>query len=603
MIRCRIIWVSLAATCSFLMILSTFLPIVHMQPIQQSAPSSSSHQETDFLTIDDLPRDGHLNSHASDSMKDLDCTCRQHAVSNQYNYYKKQKQQQQSSPSQPLKEARIFYLVILHNLFTLRDALPLFRALRGSNHIVVFHVDPKVQQLIDRANSSKTMNATELVLAQQLQEAWQQLEQELESCPCGSKVHVDSVHNVQWSRWSMNLPTLWGMQLAISREYWQQWDMFVNLSGDTLPVYTPQSMARILGALPPYNFVTARSCETNLVPTNVYDFPDHWHKRRHYTNDGRDEPPILHYNDTTVTSNGKVEVLEKEIQVEYYFGSQWVVLQPDFVHYVASALQRNDSFPSRYRDHLLEKNKVMTDETFLPTILMHIHPFNTTLPQVYTEEDTDDEEILGSIIYNSENNNHHREAHRNEFLPPIRTLRYERMDEHFPSPLRGYFPKHPRYEVPKPTTTDILIPPEPHVWGPYYLGVYDLADIKESGALFIRKTSSVLDPNLYHLLPVDEWQEIPPIQWPSIGVQASAVPNWPAEKERLMQKAFAKQQRQREEKEKAQKPQSNGMHDGEPEEEITVDHDTNGGNVDQATTAQNRLKRELMGTPPTTTWS
>ena len=51
--------------------------------------------------------------------------------------------------------------------------------------------------------------------------------------------------------------------------------------------------------------------------------------------------------------------------------------------------------------------------------------------------------------------------------------------------------------------------------GPYYLGTYDLAKIKDSGALFIRKVSKELDPNLLHLLPVNHKDEIPHIEWPN----------------------------------------------------------------------------------------
>jgi hypothetical protein len=51
--------------------------------------------------------------------------------------------------------------------------------------------------------------------------------------------------------------------------------------------------------------------------------------------------------------------------------------------------------------------------------------------------------------------------------------------------------------------------------GPYYLGVYDLASIRENGALFIRKASRSIDPNLFHILPVQRSDDIPFIRWPS----------------------------------------------------------------------------------------
>ena len=51
-------------------------------------------------------------------------------------------------------------------------------------------------------------------------------------------------------------------------------------------------------------------------------------------------------------------------------------------------------------------------------------------------------------------------------------------------------------------------------WGPYYLGTYDLKDIKDSGALFIRKVSPLVDANILHILPVDDHSLIPDISWP-----------------------------------------------------------------------------------------
>jgi hypothetical protein len=84
------------------------------------------------------------------------------------------------------------------------------------------------------------------------------------------------------------------------------------------------------------------------------------------------------------------------------------------------------------------------------------------------------------------------------------------------------------------------MPPQPHTWGPYYLGVYDLADIADSGALFLRKVSSRIDPNLFLLLPVNTWSEIPRIDWPTAGIQVSAVPNWKEEKLLLMKNAVKK---------------------------------------------------------------
>lgn len=492
-IRCRIIWLSLAIASLHVALIASLANAAVAEPVSVSPDD----------LYEELPSDGHLNSHPGiDLPVDVDCKCRQHTQSSST-----------SATRQSSGGTRIFYLVILHNVHTLRDAVHLFRALRGPPHTVVFHVDKKVQHAIDQANDQ---NST------LLQTALQSLQDEILSCPCGSRVDLQAVHSVEWSKWSMNLPTLWGMQLAASEPYKDKWDFFINLSGDTLPVYTPSAMSRILSHLSHYNFVTSRSCETGLVPTNVYDFPESWHKRKHYTNADRDPPPIIHYND----SHGQPQSTE----IDYYFGSQWVVLRKDFVQYLALELDRNDGFVARYRDHLMKKGKVMTDETFLPTILMHVPPFNETLPELQEEGG-----LEGSVVYT---------GNVAEDLHPLYSIRYERMDEHFPSPLRGYYPSHPRYEVPATPVEGVLLPPNPHNWGPYYLGVYDLQDIADSGALFIRKTSSVLDPNLYSLLPVDHWEQIPRIQWPPAGVQASEVPSWRLEKLRMMKSAVKKAQKE-----------------------------------------------------------
>ena len=42
-----------------------------------------------------------------------------------------------------------------------------------------------------------------------------------------------------------------------------------------------------------------------------------------------------------------------------------------------------------------------------------------------------------------------------------------------------------------------------------------MADIRKSGALFIRKVSKEIDPNIFHLLPVNNREEIPNIEWPN----------------------------------------------------------------------------------------
>ena len=128
----------------------------------------------------------------------------------------------------PQGGSRIFYLILVHNERTEADAVHLFRAIRDPRNIIVIHYDRKVaSSLLENKESSVLL-------------------QEVKSCPCGSTVRVESVHSVEWSKWSMNLPTLWGLELAASStEFRDQWDVFINLSGDTMPVYTTDTMADV----------------------------------------------------------------------------------------------------------------------------------------------------------------------------------------------------------------------------------------------------------------------------------------------------------------------------------------------------------------------
>jgi hypothetical protein len=64
-----------------------------------------------------------------------------------------------------------------------------------------------------------------------------------------------------------------------------------------------------------------------------------------------------------------------------------------------------------------------------------------------------------------------------------------------------------------------------HQRGPYYLGVYDLASIKDSGALFIRKVAEEIDSNIFKILPVNDRDEIPHIEWPK-EVKVSEKIDW-----------------------------------------------------------------------------
>jgi len=94
----------------------------------------------------------------------------------------------------------------------------------------------------------------------------------------------------------------------------------------------------------------------------------------------------------------------------------------------------------------------------------------------------------------------------------LRAIHWVRMDEHYP-----WNSLSSRY-----VATELEAEERP--WGPYYVGTYDLADIKRSGALFIRKTSMLVDPNLFHLLPVASHAAVPNISWPPhVRVKQGAV--------------------------------------------------------------------------------
>lgn len=401
-----------------------------------------------------------------------------------------------SAPKQAKKHkgSRIFYLILIHNLRTANDAIFLFRAIRDPRNTIVIHFDRKVEHLLLPKQQQ-----------QEIEKSSVRLLRETEECPCGSTVRIESLHSVEWSRWSMNLPTLWALQLAASTEYANQWDVFINLSGDTIPVYTVDSMAAILRELP-YNFVTSRSCATDLWPTRVYRFPKFWHKRRHYTVDETEADPVFAH--TAAATTGEL----RNKTVTTHFGSQWVILQRSFVHWLVEQLQDDHSWTSQFRDYLKSSDKLMTDETFIPTVLMHANDtdgndFSMTLPAV-----SDDGELLW----------------RNGTASGIRHVRFERMDEHYPTAL-GDFPETQRYQVPDSLIESNTLE-QPKVWGPYFLGVYDLGLIRDTGALFARKVSALIDPNLVRLLPVDRIDQIPKIYWPR-EVTLTEKPDWEEEKQ------------------------------------------------------------------------
>jgi hypothetical protein len=440
------------------------------------------------LDVQQLPVDGHLSADSlpPELSNSVSCTC-EHST--------KCIDNGNSSCG-----ARILYLVGIHNNRTLNDAVFLLRAIRDARNTILIHIDVKFNFELYKTST---------------------LKQEIEACPCGSQVEVASVHNASWSSWSMNLPTLWGMEKAV-KEYSGKWDVFINLSGDTLPVYKPERIAQLFGGpLAGINFITSSACETGLIPTPISAFPKHWHKRTHYSYN----PARLEYVDDDGNRHFNVTL-------ETYFGSQWVTLQPEWCQYLVHQLERPDSLASRFRDYLIKTRKLMTDETFIPTLLMHLFP--ETTPKIRKDYSLDTEEV------------------------DIYAIRYERMDEHAPT-SSGFFATEQRYEVPESSGVEI-----PRAWGPYFLGVYDLANIQEYGALYIRKVATSIDHNLFKILPVDGPDQIPPISWPK-EVKISPVPDW--DKKLLEWKRMHEAEQAKKEAEKDTKVESNPEQRVEQEQE------------------------------------
>ncbi len=273
-------------------------------------------------------------------------------------------------------------------------------------------------------------------------------------------------------------------ELVSNPRFANKWDVFINLSADTLPVYTPQVLSNYFdpngdfregrGFLHNINFVTSSSCTTGLLPTNIKSFPSWWHKRNHYESHGD-------FNIRYVDENG----VGKTETLEIHFGSQWVILTPNFVRFLESSLRREDSLVSVFKSKLIARERLMSDETFIPTIIANHREFRKSLPKDRFLK------IKGNVLEMK-----------------IKSVRYERMDEHMPDAF-GNVAHEQRYEVPESSTLSI-----PRKWGPYFLGVYDLGNIRDEGAIFIRKVAKDIDPNIFNLLPVTHPTEIPRIYWP-----------------------------------------------------------------------------------------
>jgi len=425
------------------------------------------------------------------------------------------------------------YLVSIHNDRTARDAIHLLRAIRGPDTIILLHVDVKFN-------------------LEEVSEGMEVLSYEAEHCDCGSHIsYMEERFDCVWGSWSMNLPTHAALATLVQMANTNSsnsvpWDVFVNLSGDSLPTLTPAAISQLFaeaGPLHNLNFVTSSACETGFLPTSVLQFPPQWHKRTAYTTRPKGLPTI-HYVDEYSVQRDEV--------ITAHFGSQWMSLTYKFCEHLVKEMARKDSLASRYKNYLVTTGRLMSDETFIPTILMHTQIYNETLPpatlQVASSSDTKQ--------------------------PPHKfiAIRYERMDEHHPTGITHSYPKYQRYDVPESSYAD-----EPRVWGPYFLGVYDLRSIKASGALWIRKVSMEVDHNLVELLPVETWEELVDIGWPK-EVRVSEVPDWERTKLGLMKQAARKQRlkRQRDEEDASDANDEDYQYDDyvfEEDEEQEEQHD------------------------------
>ncbi len=204
-------------------------------------------------------------------------------------------------------------------------------------------------------------------------------------------------------------------QLIYNPDLQNKWDVFINLSADSIPVYTPEVLSQYYfnignvgkddkddkdgtvghvghvepGPLHGLNFVTSSSCLTGLRPTNIDYFPEGWHKSGHYLQGGPFEfeievpVPSTDNNDyDTNNDNNNNNVKTKTIELKIHFGSQWMALTPQFVEYIATSMKDPKSLPFRFRGELIRRKKLMSDETFIPTLLANHETFQKTMPRV-----------------------------------------------------------------------------------------------------------------------------------------------------------------------------------------------------------------------------
>lgn len=417
--------------------------------------------------------------------------------------------------------ARVAYLIAAHSKRTMTDAAYLVKKLietasTGDIAIILIHIDRRVGTA-SRDNGAEDEGNTFLYDDSPLRKYVQSC-LETPACTRNDKngnikdlelrnvtaplLEVHSHFSPEWSKWSMNDPTLWAMdylthypKLRPNKED-KGWDVFINLSGDTLPVVSAQRISQLFeprkGPLGNTNFVTSKSCATGLLPTSIFEFPKGTMKRSHYFSAGM--PKTLSFLDLH-TGEWK-----EDEPIAVYFGSQWMAITPDFVEYVVRSLDHPNGLGRVLKETFLDKEVLMTDETFFATLLMNSQKFKDTLPKLNSE---------GALAS----------------YPTMRSLRYERMDENLPNAWGTYTSSDSLYDIPPKFEDATNGEGSARPWGPYFLGTYDLGAIRDSGALFIRKVSSTVDENLVNMLPVKkpsgdrlEWNVLPEIRWPKLGV-------------------------------------------------------------------------------------
>jgi len=468
-----------------------------------------------------------------------------------------------SSTTKQKNHAKMAYLISVHNRRTIHDGAYLLKSLMETSHpgntaVILIHVDHRVGIANPAEVAKNETNKTQFLynestlkryvdacLANSCARNNNQQNEPHESSDEAHKTNnnvlleVHSHFAPKWSKWSMNEPTLWAMEYLLYHPQFRRnkllrlgknemstenppppspdaWDVFVNLSGDTLPVISAQRISHLFnpidGPLGNTNFVTSNSCVTGLIPTSIFDFPKGSMKRSHYFQHGI--PKTLSYVDT-LSGQWKINV-----ETPIYFGSQWMALTHDFVEYAIRSMSHPNGLGNVLKETLIETEVLMTDETFFATLLMN-SPFRDTIPKL----NTSDKSLLN--------------------YPSMQSIRYERMDENAPNAWGEWTSSNSLYDIPPKfkSVTDGEGPSRP--WGPYFLGLYDLGNIRDSGALFIRKVSWSVDENLVRMLPVVrrkseedgmllEWDVLPDIRWPKNGVNIKKPFVWSEEDEEVL---------------------------------------------------------------------